>query len=112
MTVGLLKQENCIRKDIMNKYIVLEKKLNKISSYVDEMNIKDEVTKKYLVHYKDYVNQLIKAVHNKSISSSDGAVLGLIRGISEYDVLCSDIKLWNFAVDADNFYSIECKSFE
>ena len=96
----------------MNKYKVLENKLYKISSHIDEMNIKDEVTKKYLMHYKDYVNQLIEAVHNKTISNSDGAVLGLIGGISEYDVLCSDIKLWNLAVDADKFYSVECKSFE
>ncbi len=101
-----------VRKDIMNKYNVLEHKLKKISSHIDEMNIKDEVTIKYLMHYKDYVNQLIEAVHNKAISNSDGALLGLIRGISEYDVLCSDSKLWDFAVDADNFYSVECKSFE
>ena len=96
----------------MNKYRVLENKLKKISSHIDEMNIKDEVTKKYLMHYKDYVNQLIEAVHNKTISNSDGALLGLIGGISEYDVLCSDSKLWDFAVDADNFYSVECISFE
>ena len=76
------------------------------------MNINDEVAKKYLMHYKDYVNQLIKAVHNRTISNSDGAGLGLIRGISDYDVLCLDTKLWDFAVDADNFYSVECKSFE
>ena len=31
----------------------------------------------------DYVNQLIEAVHNKTISNSDGALLGLIGGISE-----------------------------
>ncbi len=96
----------------MNKYKVLENKLIKISSHIDEMNIKDEVTKKYLMHYKDYVNQLIKAVHDKTIRNSEGAGLGLIRGISEYDLLCSDIKLWNLAVDADNYYSGECISFE
>jgi len=67
----------------MNKYRVLENKLKKISSHIDEINIKDEVTIKYLMHYKDYVNQLIEAVHNKTISNSDGALLGLIGGISE-----------------------------
>ena len=67
----------------MNKYRVLENKLQKISSHIDEINIKDEVTIKYLMHYKDYVNQLIEAVHNKTISNSDGALLGLIGGISE-----------------------------
>ncbi|MBQ5558983.1 MAG: hypothetical protein IIT46_04290 [Lachnospiraceae bacterium] len=95
----------------MNKYRVLENKLKKISSHIDEMNIKDEVTKKYLMHYKDYVNQLIEAVHNKTIRNSDGALLGLIGGISDYDELCADDTFFQLVADADNYYCNECQSF-
>ena len=95
----------------MDKYEILEKKLKKISMHIDEMNINDEATLKYLIQYKDYVNKLISAVQKKAIRSSDGAVLGLIRGISDYDELCADNILWNLVTDADNYYSNECKSF-
>ena len=61
--------------------------------------------------YRIYVDKLICAVQEKTISNSDGAVLGLIRGISSYDEICADKILWNLVTDADNYYSDECKMF-
>ena len=46
-----------------------------------------------------------------TIRDSNGAVLGLIRGISDYDELCNDNILWNLVTDADNYYSNECQAF-
>lgn len=95
----------------MNKYEILENKLTKISIHIDKMNLKNEVSIKYLSQYKDYVDKLISAVREKTIRNSDGAVLGLIRGISDYDEICADNILWNLVTDADNYYSNECKLF-
>ena len=61
--------------------------------------------------YKDYVDKLIVSVQNKTIRNSDGAVLGLVRGISDYDEICADNILWNLVTEADNYYSNECKLF-
>lgn len=96
----------------MNKYKVLETKLKKISNHIDEMRLKDETTIKYLMQYKVYVDQLIDAVQKKTISDSNGAVLGLIKGISDYDELCMDNELWNLVTDTDIFYSEKCKSLK
>ena len=95
----------------MNKYEILESKLEKICTHIDKMNLDDEASKRYLSQYKEYVNKLIYAVQKKTIRNSDGAVLGLIRGISDYDELCADNILWNLVTDADNYYSNECKLF-
>jgi hypothetical protein len=95
----------------MSKYKILENKLIKISKYIDDMDLQNEASIKYLGQYKDYVEKLILAVQNKTIRNSDGAVLGLTRGISDYDEICEDGMLWNLAIDADKFYSDECKFF-
>lgn len=95
----------------MTKYEMLENKLAKINMYIDEMNLKDEASIKYLRQYKDYVDKLIVSVQNKTIRNSDGAVLGLVRGISDYDEICADNILWNLVTEADNYYSNECKLF-
>ena len=99
------------KEGIMNKYEVLENKLTKISIHIDKMNLNDEASIKYLSQYKDYVDKLISAVREKTIRNSDGAVLGLIRGISDYDEICADNILWKLVTDADNYYSNECKLF-
>lgn len=95
----------------MSKYEILENKLTKISNYIDEMDLQNEASVKYIGQYKEYVEKLIVAVQKKTIKNSDGAVLGLIRGISEYDEICADDMLWNLVTDADKFYSDECKLF-
>lgn len=95
----------------MSKYEILEKKLKDISDYIEKMIIKDEATRDYMAQYKDYVNKLINAVQKESLRNSDGAVLGLMRGVSEYDEICADNILWNMLADADKYYSKECKSF-
>lgn len=95
----------------MNKYEILESKLTRISMHIKAMNLNDEASIKYLSQYKDYVDKLISAVQKKTIRNSDGAVLGLTRGISDYDEICADEILWNLVTEADNYYSNECKLF-
>lgn len=95
----------------MNKYDILERKLVRINDYIDTMHIGSEATIGYLEKYKEYVNMLIVAVQNKTIRNSNGAVLRLIRGISDYDELCCDDVFWKLVTDADNYYCEKCKSF-
>ena len=93
----------------MSKYEVLEDKLIEISKYIDTMQLENEATINYLKQYKEYVEKLIIAVQQRVIRNSDGAVLGLIRGISDYDEICADDVFWHLVTDADNYYCNECK---
>lgn len=95
----------------MSKYEVLENKLIEISEYIDTMQLENEVAINYLKQYKEYVDKLIIAVQKRTIRNSNGAVLGLIRGISDYDEICEDDVLWHLVTDADNYYCNECKLF-
>lgn len=95
----------------MSKYDILETKLTNISKYLDKVNIDDESTAEYLRYFKEYVIKLIEAVHKRNIRNSDGAVLGLVRAISDYDELCADKILWSLVIEADLYYSKECKIF-
>lgn len=95
----------------MDKYEILENKLLKISKYINVMQLRNETSINYLKQYKEYVNKLIVAVQKRTIRNSDGALLGLIRGISDYDEICADDVFWNLVTDADNYYCNECKRF-
>lgn len=95
----------------MNKYEILENKLIKISKHINEIQLENEAAMNYLKQYKEYVDKLIIAVQKRTIRNSNGAVLGLIKGISDYDEICADDVLWNLVTDADNYYCNECKQF-
>ena len=95
----------------MNKYDILEEKLTAINAYIDTMRLESNATMEYLKQYKEYVNELIIAIQNRTIRNSNGAVMGLIRGISDYDELCTDDTFWQLVTDADNYYCNECQSF-
>lgn len=95
----------------MSKYEILENKLIEISKYIDTMQLESEVAMNYLKQYQEYVDKLIIAVQKRTIRNSNGAVLGLIRGISEYDEICADDVLWHLVTATDNYYCNECKVF-
>ncbi len=95
----------------MNKYEILQNKLIEISKYIDTMQIENETTIHYLKQYKEYVEKLIIAVKERTLRDSNGAVMGLIRGISDYDEICADEVFWKLVTDADNYYCNECKTF-
>ena len=82
-----------------------------INAYIDTMCLESNATMEYLKQYKEYVNNLIIAIQNRTIRNSNGAVMGLIRGISYYDELCVDDTFWQLVTDADNYYCNECQSF-
>ena len=93
----------------MDKYEILEIKLNKVNECIDKINTESSNT--FLKEYKEYIEKLLCATREKTIRNSNGALLGLIKRISDYDELCSCQELWNAVVDADNYYSYECKLF-
>lgn len=94
----------------MSKYEILENKLIQISKYIDTMKLGNQITMNYLEKYKQYVDDLIIAVQERTIRNSNGAVMGLTRGISDYDEICADNVLWDLVTEADNYYCNECKS--
>ena len=65
----------------MNKYEILEGKLTAINAYIDTMCLESNATMEYLKQYKEYVNELIIAIQNRTIRNSNGAVMGLLRGV-------------------------------
>lgn len=95
----------------MDKYGVLAEKLDNILAYINSVHIKNEGTKRFLVMYKAYINEIIVALNNRAMPNSDGALMGLIRGLSECDELCNNDKLWKMVGDADIYYKNECKKF-
>ena len=95
----------------MNKYEILEIKLNKVNECIDNIKLDADSSKNYIRQYKMYVEKLLYATRTKTIRNSNGALLGLIKGISDYDELCSCQELWNAAFDADNYYSNDCRMF-
>ncbi|BCN32406.1 hypothetical protein [Anaeromicropila herbilytica] len=95
----------------MDKYELLEKKLKNIIECIDNMELESESSMKYLKQYKAYVEKIIYATNAKTIRNSNGALLGLIRGISDYDDISSCEELWKAVTEADNYYSNECKLF-
>lgn len=95
----------------MSKYEILQSKLVKISKYIDTIQLENGTTMNYLKQYKEYVDRLVVVVEERTIRNSNGALMGLIRGISDYDELCADEVLWQLVADADNYYCNECKVF-
>ena len=53
----------------MNKYEILEGKLTAINAYIDTMCLESNATMEYLKQYKEYVNELIIAIQNRTISN-------------------------------------------
>lgn len=92
----------------MDKFEILKEKLNNMRNYIIEMDIQDTETKIFLQNnYKNYIERLISAIDKKTLPPSNGAsLLGLIRGLSDYDEI--DKKLFEMAVDADNYFCNEC----
>ena len=66
----------------------------------------------YLTRYKKRVDAIAKYVRERDIEDSHGALMGLIRGLSDYDELCADGDLVDLAHDADVYYKKECYTFD
>lgn len=95
----------------MNKKEILIKKLIKIKKYINIMQVSEIATKIYLKKYKEHLDKLIYNIQNDLMPNSNGALMGLVRGISDYEELCKDDKLGDLALEADMYYSNECKQW-
>lgn len=96
----------------MDKYEMLAEKLEKISRHIEEMDVKGEKAAEYLTRYKKRVDAIAKYVRERDIEDSHGALMGLIRGLSDWDELCADKELRQLAHDADMYYKKECYTFD
>lgn len=95
----------------MNKYEALEEKLNNVKKNIGKMEVSGETTRKYLRQFEKYVDELIVASREKSLRDSHGALLGLMKGITDYDELRNNDDLWRAVYEADTFFSTECDTF-
>lgn len=96
----------------MNKYIILEKKLEKLCDEIDlAISNVNEDTKRYLRKYKLNIKNNIEKVHEKRIEPSGGELMGTLRAISEFDNLSAIDSLYDAAYDVDIYYREECKTF-
>ncbi len=93
----------------MDKYKELKKKLLKLSKQIEKTKVSNDASKECLKRCKEYVDELIIKADEKSIKSSNGAVLGLTKGVSDFDEICSNNDLMNLLSDVDVYYSKECK---
>ena len=96
----------------MGKYESLERKLSEVKTCLGELVVYGDATKSYVANYERYVDDLIELVHNRKIQNSNGALLGLGRGLSDYNELCSHDELFKAAYEADNYYSKVCVTFD
>lgn len=96
----------------MDKYKILAEKLEKISRHIEEMDVKGEKAAEYLIRYKKGVDERIEYVRERRVRDSHGALMGLIRGLSDWDELCADKELRQLAHDADVYYKKECYTFD
>lgn len=97
----------------MDKYNALYEKLNalKMETETAISQIDNDEVREYLNKYKENIVRLMNLTNNKSIPDSKGGLLGVLRGISEFDDLAAIDSLYNSAYAAENFYSNECKKF-
>ena len=96
----------------MDKYKILQEKLKKLEECIAQMKVSDEATKRYLAEFEDYVNKLIVASRERKLHNSHGALLGLIKGISDYDELCANDESWECVRDADSYYAIDLEDYK
>ena len=95
----------------MDKYKVLEKKILYLKECVDNASPSNDRTKQYLVRYAQILNETLLSIRDKTISDSNGSMLGMGKGLSDWDELCSNHELVKAAYDVDEYYRYECVSF-
>lgn len=78
---------------------------------VKAKEIVDESKKAYLDNYKKGIENIVKQLENDTLPASNGGVMGVMRGISEYDSLAIITPLYDAAYDVDLYYSNECKEW-
>lgn len=96
----------------MDKRQELLKKLKILIKEIDEaMHVVDDEKIKYLDSYKSTIESVIAKLQDGILPSSRGGLIGVMRGISEYDSLASIKALYDAASDVDLFYSKECQEW-
>lgn len=79
----------------------LEKALSILSS-IDPMTTREE---EFLVKYKEYIIAAKKKADNRTLSPSNGALMGLLRWLSDYSYFDQNEALWSSLEDIENYYS-------
>ena len=77
-------------------------KLLSILSFIKVTAIAD---KEFLVKYKEYIKITRGKAHNRTLVSSNSALMGLLGWLSDYSYFDENEELWSIVEDIENYYS-------
>lgn len=88
----------------MDKYDQLALKLEKALNVLDALKSSNHATNEFLNSYREYTKAIrIKAI-NKELPATDGALMGLLRWLSDYDELADNDELWREISEIEKFH--------
>jgi len=92
----------------MDKYNELSEKLSRAIKVINNIKPKSNQTEEFLSKFKEYIRGIKENTENKSLMPSNGALMGLLRWLSDFSELeeCDD--LWNIINEIEDYY---CKNF-
>ena len=86
----------------MNKYEKLKRKIEKIDERLDNIVLHNENANEYKKRYKKYIGEILEAIDKQMIPQSNGALLGLMRGISDYEEFLEYYCGWRYVIKERN----------
>ena len=96
----------------MDRYKEFEKRLVKLKRIANEVKTSSRLAGIFMEKYKSNIDELLRLTRKRMIPDSQGAGCGLFKGLSDYGELESNKALFQAALEADRYYSNECKTFK
>jgi len=88
----------------MDKYDQLALKLEKALQVLDALESSDHATIQFLNSYREYIEGIRRKAINKDIPTTGGALIGLLRWLSDYDELADNDELWRQISEIEKFH--------
>lgn len=88
----------------MDKYDELSEMLNRAIKVINNIKPKTNQTEEFLIKFKDYISKINENTEKKSLRPSNGALMGLLRWLSDFSELeeCDD--LWDVINEIEDYY--------
>lgn len=88
----------------MDKYELLAERLEKALLTLGFIKPANKREEEFLMKYRNYVAVAKEKTLNKSIPPSNGAMMGLLRWLSDYSGLEKNNDLWNIIDEIEDYY--------
>lgn len=92
----------------MDKYTELAEKLSRAIDIINSIKPKSNETEEFLIKYKEYIRKIKEGTDNKNLKPSNGALMGLLRWLSDFSELEDCGELWNIINEIEDYY---CEKF-